>query len=178
MSRAKKDHVCFYRRYGFKPVKSVGMRTIKEMGDYEMVSLLVVLQHSFLKSTHKFAVQVVCISGSLSRSDLHNQEALAPWSTCWQCSIRGTRSESDTKVPEGKDSSSQWIFPEHLLAVLSSSAEDCSRRKDCPGSGKEQAGHCQPPGAHCIALSLVRCVGGEGESKAAQQRFWWVLCCW
>ena len=168
------------------------MRTIKEMGDYEMVSLLVVLQHSFLKSTHKFAVQVVCISGSLSRSDLHNQglvnqEALAPWSTCWQCSIRGTRSESDKKVQEGKDSSSQWIFPEHLLAVLSSSAEDCSRRKDCFGSDKEQAGHCQPPGAHCIALSLVRCVGGEGESKGGDEEIcggvlplvqaaeWWTL---
>ena len=90
-------------------------------------------------------------------------------------------------MPEGKDSSSQWIFPEHLLAVLSSSAEDCSRRKDCFGSDKEQAGHCQPPGAHCIALSLVRCVGGEGESKGGDEEIcggvpplvqaaeWWTL---
>ena len=79
------------------------MRTIKEMGDYEMVSLLVVLQHSFLKSTHKFAVQAVCISGSLSRSDLHNQglvnqEALAPWSTCWQCSRPVPKIAADERI--------------------------------------------------------------------------------
>ena len=52
---------------------------------------------------------------------------------------------------------------------------------------KEQAGHCQPPGAHCIAPSLVRCVGGEGESKGGDEEIcggvlppvqaaeWWTL---
>jgi len=40
---------------------------------------------------------------------------------------------------EEKDCLSQWIFPEHLLAVLSPNAKGCSRRKDCPGSGREQS---------------------------------------
>ena len=74
---------------------------------------------------------------------------------------------------------SPWIFPEHLLAVLSPNAKGCSRRKDCPGSGKEQslapaatgqAGHCQPLGAHCPALSLAGCGGGEGESRGGDTR--------
>ena len=74
---------------------------------------------------------------------------------------------------------SPWIFPEHLLAVLSPNAKGCSRRKDCPGSGKKlslapaatgQAGHCQPLGAHCPALSLAGCGGGEGESRGGDTR--------
>ena len=113
MSRAKKDHVCFYRRYGFKPVKSVGMRTIKEVGDYEMVSLLVVLQHSFLKSTHKFAVQVVCISGSLSRSDLHNPDNRRLPAGSAQFEVQGLRvtrrcRRGRTARPSGSSPNTCW----------------------------------------------------------------------